>query len=167
MHILDDLAGLSSRAQDLLQRTGCRERPKLPRIPTDFLYVRDRAGRSVPAPLSLVVRREGFQQRYGGLRYNVRSTFTMRGERHDRITQWRYDLAGVPESRPAPHAPLRASDEAGPVRGQPVVERHRALQSDPVPLQARVADGPPQCLAHRGGVQVRLDRCGGVRDELP
>jgi hypothetical protein len=92
MHILEDLAGLSSRARGLLQRTGCCERPKLPRIPTDFLCVRDRAGRSLPAPLSLVIRREGFEQRYGGLRYHVRSTFTMHGERHDRVTQWRYDL---------------------------------------------------------------------------
>jgi hypothetical protein len=92
MHILEDLAGLSSRAQDLLQRTGCCERPKLPRVPTDFLYVRDRAGRSVPAPLSLVVRREGLEQRYGGLRYNVRSTFTMAASgtiaSHSGVTTW-------------------------------------------------------------------------------
>jgi len=49
----------------------------------------------VPAdqePLWLVIRREGFEQRYGGLRYQVRNSYTVVGERHEVFRDWRYDL---------------------------------------------------------------------------
>ncbi|MEU1288906.1 hypothetical protein [Kitasatospora sp. NPDC005856] len=92
MHILDDPAGLSPRARNLLERTGRRERPYKPRLSTDFLCVRDSSGRSVPAPMPLVIRREGFDQRYGGLRYQVRNDCTLENERLVLLRDWQYDL---------------------------------------------------------------------------
>ncbi|THA46056.1 hypothetical protein [Streptomyces sp. A1136] len=72
MHILDDRSGLSPRALALLDRTGHRQEPTEPRLPTELLRVRDNKGLLITAPLELVIRREGFAQRYGGLRYTVR-----------------------------------------------------------------------------------------------
>jgi hypothetical protein len=92
MHILDDLDGLSARARDLLSRTGRREPLPDSRLATEFLQVRDRSGRLVPAPAMLAIRREGFEQRYGGLRYQVRDSYTHEGERHEVSFSWRYDL---------------------------------------------------------------------------
>lgn len=92
MHILDDLTGLSARARSLLERTGRRVDPQEPRLSTEFLRIRDRFGRSVPTPMPLVIRREGFEQRYGGLRYQVRSTYTVDGERREVLREWHYDL---------------------------------------------------------------------------
>jgi hypothetical protein len=40
----------------------------------------------------LVIRREGFEQRHGGLRYQVRSSYTVEGERHEVLRDWHYDL---------------------------------------------------------------------------
>jgi hypothetical protein len=92
MHILDDPSGLSARASSLIGRTGWREPSPEPRLATEFLQVRDQAGRPVPAPAMLAIRREGFEQRYGGLRYQVRSSFTIEGERHEATRSWHYDL---------------------------------------------------------------------------
>lgn len=64
----------------------------MPRLATEFLQVRDQAGRPVPAPAMLAIRREGFEDRYGGLRYKVRSSFTIDGERHEVTRSWHYDL---------------------------------------------------------------------------
>ncbi|MFG2951927.1 hypothetical protein [Streptomyces adustus] len=92
MHILDDPAGLSARAMSLLERTGRREPPQEARLSTEFLRIRDRFNQLTPAPMMLVIRREGFEQRYGGLRYQVRSSYTVQGERHDVLRDWHYDL---------------------------------------------------------------------------
>ncbi|MFF2041153.1 hypothetical protein ACFVVX_12040 [Kitasatospora sp. NPDC058170] len=92
MHILDDLTGLSSRARSLLERTGRRDDPQEPRLSTEFLRIRDCFGRSIPAPMMLVVRREGFERKYGGLRYQVRRGSTVEGERREVLREWRYDL---------------------------------------------------------------------------
>jgi hypothetical protein len=92
MHILDDLDGLSTRASSLIGRTGWREPPQEPRLATEFLQVRDHSGRLAAAPVMLAIRREGFEQRYGGLRYQVRSSFTVKSERHEVVRSWQYDL---------------------------------------------------------------------------
>lgn len=92
MHILDDPDGLSARARDLLSRTGWREPPPGPRLATDFLQVRNHAGCLVPAPAMLAIRREGFEQRYGGLRYQVRNNYAFNGENHQVTYAWHYDL---------------------------------------------------------------------------
>ncbi|MFB8200392.1 hypothetical protein [Kitasatospora purpeofusca] len=92
MHILDDLTGLSSRAKSLLERTGRRDDPQEPRLSTEFLRIRDRYGRLIPTPMMLVIRREGFAQKYGGLRYQVRSSCTVEGERREVSRDWHYDL---------------------------------------------------------------------------
>ncbi|MET9877036.1 hypothetical protein ABZZ36_20755 [Actinacidiphila glaucinigra] len=92
MHILDDPTGLSTRARNLLERTGWRDHQREPRLTTEFLRIRDRVGQLIPTPMMLVIRREGFDQRYGGLRYQVRSSYTIQGERHDMLREWHYDL---------------------------------------------------------------------------
>ncbi|MFG2697305.1 hypothetical protein [Kitasatospora sp. NPDC048407] len=92
MHILDDLTGLTSRAKNLLDRTGRRDDPQEPRLSTEFLQIRDHSGQLTPAPMMLVIRREGFEQRYGGLRYQIRSSCTIEGERHETLRDWHYDL---------------------------------------------------------------------------
>ncbi|MER6299823.1 hypothetical protein ABT247_09635 [Kitasatospora sp. NPDC001539] len=92
MHILDDLTGLSSRAKSLLERTGWRDDPPEPGLCTEFLRVRDCFGQLVPTPMMLVIRREGFEQKYGGLRYQVRSSCTVEGERREVLRDWHYDL---------------------------------------------------------------------------
>ncbi|MGK5554740.1 hypothetical protein ACSNOI_24295 [Actinomadura kijaniata] len=92
MHVLDDPVGLSERAQDLLRRTGRRRADAAFRVPTDFLWVFDEAGRSIPAPTELVIRREAFHARYGGLRYRVRRAALLGDQRHDVIREWDFDL---------------------------------------------------------------------------
>ncbi|XRQ08670.1 hypothetical protein ACN3XK_71270 [Actinomadura welshii] len=92
VHVLDDLAGFSDRAQGLLTRTGRREPDEAARTPTDLLDVHDRVGRVVPAPTALVVRREGFDARYGGLRYEVRRSVLVSGERWDVCRRWDFSL---------------------------------------------------------------------------
>ncbi|MER7583839.1 hypothetical protein [Kitasatospora sp. NPDC097691] len=93
MHILEDRSGLSPRALALLDRTGYRQEPSEPRLPTELLRVRDRRGRLIPAPLELVIRREGFAQRYGGLRYAVRRSIAhAKGGRSERSLEWRHEL---------------------------------------------------------------------------
>ncbi|SEP03974.1 hypothetical protein [Actinacidiphila rubida] len=37
-------------------------------------------------------RRDGFEQRYGRLRYQVRSSYTVEGERREVLRDWHYDL---------------------------------------------------------------------------
>ncbi|GLW56134.1 hypothetical protein [Kitasatospora phosalacinea] len=93
MHILEDPSGLSPRALAFLGRAGRRQERTEPRVPTELLRVRDRKGRLVPAPLELVIRREGFAQRYGGLRYTVRESVTSAGdERRVHSSEWRHEL---------------------------------------------------------------------------
>ncbi|SEG91328.1 hypothetical protein SAMN05216223_12384 [Actinacidiphila yanglinensis] len=92
MHILDDLSGLSSRAKSLLERTGRRDDPQEPRLSTEFLRIRDCYDRWIPAPMMLVIRREGFAQRYGGLRYRVRSSCPVEDKRQEVLRDWHYDL---------------------------------------------------------------------------
>ncbi|MFF0415556.1 hypothetical protein ACFYUY_34630 [Kitasatospora sp. NPDC004745] len=92
MHILDDLTSLSSRAKSLLERTGRRDDPPEPRLSTEFLRIRDYFGQLIPTPMMLVIRREGFEQKYGGLRYQVRSSYTVEGERREVLRDWHYDL---------------------------------------------------------------------------
>ena len=94
VHVLDDLTGFSARAIDLLTRTGRREPETSDRTPTDFLRVRTLSGRTIPAPMELVIRREGFHAKYRGLRYDVRSSLTFDGERRDFVRTWEFDLDG-------------------------------------------------------------------------
>lgn len=92
MHILDDPIGLSPRAKSLLERTGWREEQYDPPISTEYLQARDWRGRLTPPPMLLVIRREGFEYRYAGLRYRVRHSLTINGQRHERAYDWHYDL---------------------------------------------------------------------------
>ena len=92
MHVLDDAGDLSPRAQAFLQRTGSRATGEKPRLPSDYLRVPDRTGRLVSPPRELVVRREWFAARFGGLRYNLRRSVFIGGDRHETVRQWRYDL---------------------------------------------------------------------------
>lgn len=93
MHILEDPSGLSPRARCLLHRTGSRQEPTEPRLPTELLRVRDRKGRLIPAPMDLVIRREGFAQRYGGLRYTVRRSLAdANGGRSEYSLEWSHEL---------------------------------------------------------------------------
>lgn len=72
MHILDDPSDLTDRAQAFLARVG--ERTEVQHQPTEFMLVPDRHGNTIPAPFELVIRREGFAQKFGGLRYPVRQS---------------------------------------------------------------------------------------------
>ncbi|MGI5170875.1 hypothetical protein ACQEU3_41640 [Spirillospora sp. CA-253888] len=92
MHVLDDLSGFSERARELLRRTGWRQAGTAFRTPTDFRRVTDRTGRSVPAPIELVVGREAFHARYGGLHYRVRRSALLGSERLDVVREWDFDL---------------------------------------------------------------------------
>ncbi|MEV0459578.1 hypothetical protein [Catellatospora methionotrophica] len=92
VHILDDPTGLSERAQDLLARTGWREPDSSPRLATDFLRVRDRTGFWIPAPMKLVIRREAFAARFGGLRYVVRQNVALPGVVREVQRRWDFDL---------------------------------------------------------------------------
>ncbi len=95
MHILEDLSQLSERAQDLLRRTGRRERPTPFELPVELWHVRDRTGRSTPAPMDLIIRLEGFEQRFGGLRYVVRHSRLIGGGRYEAAREWEYNHLGV------------------------------------------------------------------------
>ncbi|WP_157740150.1 hypothetical protein [Micromonospora auratinigra] len=89
--MLDDPDGLSPRARAFLRRVAVRE-PTPPRLLTDFRTVRDRSGRLVAAPVELIVRREGFADRYGGLRYDLRRSVRVGDERHVVLRRWHFDL---------------------------------------------------------------------------
>lgn len=88
VHVLDDLDGLSPRAQAFLRRSGDRQQMGTDRLPTDYLRVLDRSGRLVTAPMELIVRREGFAQRFGGLQYRVR----FNGDPYERGRRWDFVL---------------------------------------------------------------------------
>ncbi|WP_238011559.1 hypothetical protein KZZ52_33590 [Dactylosporangium sp. AC04546] len=90
----DDLDGLSPRAQSFLRRSGIR-RPDQTRLPTDYLQVPDRSGRLIAAPVELIVRREGFAARFGGLHYDVRRSVRIGDKRHDTLRRWQFDLLDV------------------------------------------------------------------------
>jgi len=92
VHVLDDLGCLSLRAQDLLRRTGQRHVGHRARTPSEFLWVRDASGQLKPAPAELVIRREGFADKFGGLRYLVRRSALLHGDRHDVTREWDFDL---------------------------------------------------------------------------
>ncbi|GLW68314.1 hypothetical protein Kpho02_06130 [Kitasatospora phosalacinea] len=92
MHLLEDPSGLSPRALAFLDRSAHRQERTGPHVPTELLRVRDRRGRPVPAPLELVIRREGFAQRYGGLRYTVRESHPgAGGERRVSTLEWHHE----------------------------------------------------------------------------
>ncbi|MEW2354555.1 hypothetical protein [Spirillospora sp. NPDC029432] len=92
MHVLDDPAGLSERARAFLRRTGRREPDSVSRIPTDLLRVPDGSECMIPAPTELVVRREAFHARYGGLRYEVRRSALLGSGRYDGLRGLEFDL---------------------------------------------------------------------------
>ncbi|WP_203757140.1 hypothetical protein [Catellatospora bangladeshensis] len=94
MHIVDDPTGLSERARDLLARTGWRKPESAARLATDFLRVRDRTGRLIPAPMKLVIRREAFAARFGGLQYAVRRSVALPGMDREFQRLWDFDLGG-------------------------------------------------------------------------
>ncbi|MFI8265780.1 hypothetical protein [Streptomyces sp. NPDC085665] len=62
--------------------------------------VQDRAGKLVPAPMELIIRCEGFARRFGGLRYQVRHSWTLDGERCETAYSWEYDHFGSGTERP-------------------------------------------------------------------
>lgn len=92
MYVLDDLDSLSPRAQAFIRRTAWREDNERSRTSTDFLQVRDSSGRLIPAPAELVIRREGFADRFGGLRYEVRRSALIGHARYDVTRRWNFDL---------------------------------------------------------------------------
>lgn len=94
MHILEDPSELSARAQDFLSRTARREYPPLFGLPIELWRVRDRTGKLVPAPMNLIIRCEGFEQRFGGLRYAVRRSRVVHGERYETSRGWEFDHLG-------------------------------------------------------------------------
>ncbi|MEU9454507.1 hypothetical protein [Streptomyces sp. NPDC048277] len=95
MHILEDPSELSARAQDLLRRTGRRECPTRFGLPIELWRVRDHAGNLVPAPMDLIIRCEGFEQKFGGLRYEVRRSWVVNGDRYETTRRWEYDHLGL------------------------------------------------------------------------
>ncbi len=95
MHILEEPSELSARAQEFLRRTGRREVPVRFGAPIELWLVRDRLGKPVPAPIDLIIRCEGFQQKYGGLRYDVRRNLVVSGQRYERSYQWEYNHCGL------------------------------------------------------------------------
>jgi hypothetical protein len=94
VHVLDDPSSLSPRAQAFLKRTGHRSPEDPARLSTDYLQILDTSGRRVPAPTELVIRREGFAARFGGLRYEVRRSVLLAGERYDMSRRWDFELNG-------------------------------------------------------------------------
>ncbi|WP_280669475.1 MULTISPECIES: hypothetical protein [unclassified Kitasatospora] len=95
LHILEEPSELSTRAQEFLRRAGRRESPSRFGSPIEFWRVRDHAGRLVPAPMELILRCEGFEQKFGGLRYSVRRSWVVNGERHETSCGWEYDHFGL------------------------------------------------------------------------
>ncbi|BBH68082.1 hypothetical protein ACTI_47670 [Actinoplanes sp. OR16] len=82
MHILDDPGELSYRARSFLARAAVRQREpgSLP----------ERRG-----PAELLVSLDHFTDRYGGMRYDVRRTVSLRGERVVTVRRWQFDLLGA------------------------------------------------------------------------
>ncbi|MGW6614721.1 hypothetical protein ACWGA0_14835 [Streptomyces erythrochromogenes] len=95
MHILENPSQLSARAQDLLRRTGWRVCPSLFELPIEFWQVHDHAGKLIQAPMDLIIRCEGFERKYGGLRYEVRHSRVLNGERYETTRGWEYDHLGL------------------------------------------------------------------------
>ncbi|MEU3727243.1 hypothetical protein [Streptomyces sp. NPDC031705] len=95
MHILEDPSELSERAQDFLRRTARRERPSRFGLPIELWRVRDRSGELVPAPMELIIRCEGFLQKFGGLRYEVRHSWDVDRERNETARGWEYAHYGL------------------------------------------------------------------------
>ncbi|MFD9722240.1 hypothetical protein [Streptomyces sp. NPDC059072] len=95
MHILEDPSELSARAQDFLRRSARRECPSRFGLPIELWQVRDQAGKLVPAPMELIIRCEGFEQKFGGLRYEVRRSWVVNGERYETARGGEYDHLGL------------------------------------------------------------------------
>ncbi|WP_217554977.1 hypothetical protein [Streptomyces sp. GbtcB6] len=95
MHILEDPSELSARAQDLLRRTGRRECPSRFSLPIELWQVHDHARNLVPAPMDLIIRCEGFERKFGGLRYEVRRSRVVNGDRYETVRGWEYDHLGM------------------------------------------------------------------------
>lgn len=95
MHILEDPSELSARAQDLLRRSGRLERRPRFELPIELWHVHDRSGKLVPAPMELIIRCEGFEQKFGGLRYDVRHSLVVNGDRYETAFGWEYDHLGM------------------------------------------------------------------------
>ncbi|WP_116245001.1 hypothetical protein [Nocardiopsis sp. FIRDI 009] len=55
---------------------------------TDFLSTRNRVGRTVPEPTGLVIRREAFAARFGGLSHHVRLHAVLDGGVHEVTRRW-------------------------------------------------------------------------------
>ncbi|MFC5752788.1 hypothetical protein [Actinomadura rugatobispora] len=91
MHVLDDMSGLSERARRFLSLNAWRVEEK-PRPFTEMMRVRDGRGRLVPVPFEVVVRREGFAERFGGLRFRTRRSFLYGDEAAVRTTEWSFEL---------------------------------------------------------------------------
>jgi hypothetical protein len=92
VHVLEDLDGFSRRAQDLLRRTGRRDVDHKVWTPSESMWIRDASGRLKPLPIELVIRREGFADKYHGLRYTVRRSALLHRERHDITRLWDFNL---------------------------------------------------------------------------
>lgn len=101
MHILDDLTDLSTRAKGLLERTGRREQPQNSPGIAQHLQAGNHGGHLIPSPMTFLIRREGFDLRYGGLRYQVRRSYSLGGERRESVRDWHYDLGGYQWTDPA------------------------------------------------------------------
>lgn len=95
MHILEDPSELSTLAQSFLHRAARRERPRRSGPPIEFWRVRGHSGNLVPAPMDLIIRCEGFEQKYGGLRYEVRRSRLVNGDRYETAREWEYDHLGL------------------------------------------------------------------------
>ncbi|MFJ7778606.1 hypothetical protein [Streptomyces yangpuensis] len=95
MHILEDASQLSELAQEFLRRAGRWERPTRFELPIELWQVQDHAGRLVPASMDLIIRCEGSEQRFGGLRYQVRRSWVVCGERYETARGWEYDHFGA------------------------------------------------------------------------
>lgn len=55
----------------------------------------DHAGKVIPAPMDLIIRCEGFEQKFGGLRYAVRRSRVVNGDGYETVRVWEYDHLGL------------------------------------------------------------------------
>ena len=93
LHVLDDLDCFSDRGRRFLLRAAWRVEQRPRWTATEFLQLPTRSGQLMPAPAELVLRREGFAQKYGGLRYRVRRSVLFPQGRFDSERAWEFDLS--------------------------------------------------------------------------
>jgi hypothetical protein len=92
MHVLDDPYGLSPRAREFLRRAGLR-RLQGTRSAEEHLRVSDRLKRPVvPPPDELIVRREWFASRFGGMHYEIRRRLRAGTWRRESVHRWQFEL---------------------------------------------------------------------------